>query len=344
MPHKIRVALLGIGNASTSFARGLDYYANERKKIGLWHKKISGLQPSDIKIVAAFDIDPHKVDKDLNDIVQRKNESHGGPERERVRISAGLLADNHSGLFNRDKFVISSRTEFRKVLRDTKTNVVVNLISSGLNKTSREYANVCLDSRIAFINATPTRIASDRQFSKKFSAKGVLIVGDDLQSQIGGTSLHKGIIDLLVERGILVRRTYQLDVGGKQNTQMSHDKIELDNKANKKSCLAIEAPYIFESVTGTTEYTDFLGDSRNSYYWISGEGFMGSKLTIDILVKTNDGTNAGNVLMDVVRAVYSHDNRKVKNGRQLICAYGFKVTPVNYRIREVYHEFISAFK
>jgi myo-inositol-1-phosphate synthase len=342
MPPKIRVALLGIGNASASFVRGLDYYVNERNGAGLWHKKISGLQPSNIKIVAAFDIDPRKVDKNLNDITQKTTDNYGASEKDQVRIEPGLLTDDHSRLFNRDNSVISSSAEFSKVLQDTKTNVVMNLISSGLDKTSREYASICLDARIPFINATSARIASDIQFLKKFSAKDVLIVGDDLQSQIGGTSLHKGIIDLLVERGILVKRTYQLDVGGKQNTQMNHDKKIGSN--NRKSSLAIEAPYIFESVTGTTEYTDFLGDSRNSYYWISGEGFMGSKLAIDILVKTNDGANAGNVLMDVVRAVYAQNKRKVKNGRQLICAYGFKVTPVNYRIREVYQKFVSDFK
>jgi myo-inositol-1-phosphate synthase len=121
-------------------------------------------------------------------------------------------------------------------------------------------------------------------------------------------------------------------------------KVDSISVGDRKSSLAFEAPYNFESVTGKTEHTEFLGDCRNSYYWISGEGFMGCALAIDIVLKSHDGANAGNVLMDVVRAVYVHKNRKVKNGRQLICSYGFKLSPTKYKIRDVYREFISAFK
>jgi myo-inositol-1-phosphate synthase len=108
----------------------------------------------------------------------------------------------------------------------------------------------------------------------------------------------------------------------------------------KTGSIGMEAPYRFESVAGTTEYTDFLGDSRNSYYWMSSEGFLGSDIVMDLTLRTSDGANAGNVLLDVVRA-----SSKSRGGKasEVISAYGFKNPPKRYKIREAYSNFVKMF-
>jgi myo-inositol-1-phosphate synthase len=62
-----------------------------------------------------------------------------------------------------------------------------------------------------------------------------------------------------------------------------------------------------------------------------------------MMLQTSDGANAGNVLLDLVRAVYAHQIANVKNGRELICGYAFKDPPVNGKIRDAYRNFIAAF-
>jgi myo-inositol-1-phosphate synthase len=221
--------------------------------------------------------------------------------------------------------------------------VALNLISSGMDKTSLAYAKAALQARVSFVNATPAKIATNASLAKKFAASKLVLAGDDLLSQFGGTAFHKGMIDFMVERGVHVKQSYQLDVGGSaetKNTMSEH--IRMLKRGMKTRSIGMEAPYKFESVAGTTEYTDFLGDSRNSYYWMSSEGFLGSNIVMDLTLRTNDGSNAGNVLLDVVRAAAA---KKVKAAKasEVISAFGFKSPPKQFKIREAYVNFLNAF-
>jgi myo-inositol-1-phosphate synthase len=55
----IRIAVAGIGNCASSLIQGIAYYKDKSSKeaIGLMHWELGGYTPSDIKVVAAFDID-----------------------------------------------------------------------------------------------------------------------------------------------------------------------------------------------------------------------------------------------------------------------------------------------
>ncbi len=63
---KIRIAIVGVGNCASSLIQGLEYYRDKHpdNAIGLMHWEIGGYQPSDLEVVAAFDIDLRKVGKD----------------------------------------------------------------------------------------------------------------------------------------------------------------------------------------------------------------------------------------------------------------------------------------
>jgi myo-inositol-1-phosphate synthase len=219
---------------------------------------------------------------------------------------------------------------------------VLNLISSGMDKTSTEYAKAALLADASFVNATPAKIANSPLVAK-FAQKRLVLAGDDLLSQFGGTAFHKGMIDFMVERGVHVSKSYQLDVGGSEETKRTMDeRIKMLKRGMKTGAIGMEAPYEFESVAGTTEYTDFLGDSRNSYYWMSSEGFLGSKIIMDLMLRTSDGANAGNVLLDVVRAA-SARGASAKKATDVINAYGFKNPPRKAKIRSAYADFVRAF-
>jgi myo-inositol-1-phosphate synthase len=141
-----------------------------------------------------------------------------------------------------------------------------------------------------------------------------------------------------------VKKSYQLDVGGSLETLNTIDEnIKAMKRKIKTSAINTEAPYEFDSVAGTTEYTDFLKDSRMSYYWMYSEGFLNSPAIIDITLRSRDGANAGNVLFDVVRAVkHCKENGKL-SFNDMICAYGFKNPPKTAKIRDSYANFVNTF-
>ncbi|MEP0826327.1 MAG: hypothetical protein HRF40_12655 [Nitrososphaera sp.] len=334
---EIRVAVIGIGNVGSTFVQGIDYYRG-KNTVGLWHQKIAGLKPADVKVVAAFDIDPAKVGKSLSQVANENSKYHSLKDS-KVIVAPGILADKNAKF---DNPVKTSADEFAKALKKSGAQVVLNLISSGMDKTSLEYAKSALTVRAAFVNATPAKVATNPALAKKFAASRRVLAGDDLLSQFGGTAFHKGMIDFMVERGVHVDKSYQLDVGGSAETQNTMDeRIKMLKRSMKTGSIGMEAPYKFESVAGTTEYTDFLGDSRNSYYWMSSEGFLGSKIVMDLTLRTNDGPNAGNVLLDVVRATAKKS--KAAKASEVISAYGFKNPPKQFKIREAYANFVSMF-
>jgi myo-inositol-1-phosphate synthase len=338
MPE-IRVAVIGVGNVGATFVQGVDYYSSGRNTIGLWHNKIAGLKPGNIKVVAAFDIDPVKVGRGLSQVANESTKKYHDVKDSKVTVSSGILANDNGKTENPVKV---SSDEFARELKKSNAQVVLNLISSGMDRSSLEYAKAALAARASFVNATPAKVATNGALAKKFAANKLVLAGDDLLSQFGGTAFHKGMIDFMVQRGVHVKKSYQLDVGGSAETKNTmNERIRMLKRGMKTGSIGMEAPYNFESVAGTTEYTDFLGDSRNSYYWMSSMGFLGSNIVMDLTLRTSDGANAGNVLLDVVRATA----KRVKAGKasEVISAYGFKSPPKRFKIREAYSNFISMF-
>jgi myo-inositol-1-phosphate synthase len=334
---EIRVAVIGVGNVGATFVQGVDYYSSGKNTVGLWHQKVAGLKPANVKIVAAFDIDPAKAGTSLSQVTGESTRKYHDVKGSKVTIGPGILADGNGKI---DRPAKVSPNEFAKELKKSGAQVALNLISSGMDRTSLEYAKAALAARVSFVNATPAKIATNSALAKKFAASRLVLAGDDLLSQFGGTAFHKGMIDFMVERGVHVKKSYQLDVGGSAETKNTMDEhIRMLKRGMKTGSIGMEAPYKFESVAGTTEYTDFLGDSRNSYYWMSSEGFLGSSIVMDLTLRTSDGANAGNVLLDVVRA----SAKKTGKASEVISAYGFKSPPKRFKIREAYSNFASMF-
>ncbi|AIF84314.1 myo-inositol-1-phosphate synthase [Candidatus Nitrososphaera evergladensis SR1] len=338
----IRVAVIGVGNVGATFVQGVQYYGNSssnnsKNAVGLWHQKVAGFHPSNVKIVAAFDVNPAKVGRPLAEVATSSTKKYCEVSS-KVSVDAGLALDN---AYDGQKPATTSPPDFARALEDSRADIVLNLISSGMDKSSAEYARAALKAGASFVNATPAKLANS-PLAAKFAQKKLVLAGDDLLSQFGGTAFHKGMIDFMVERGVHVSKSYQLDVGGSEETKRTMDeRIKMLKRGMKTGAIGMEAPYEFESVAGTTEYTDFLGDSRNSYYWMSSEGFLGSKIIMDLTLRTSDGANAGNVLIDVVRA--SMAKIPVAKKVPAINAYGFKNPPKKAKVRKAYADFVEMF-
>jgi myo-inositol-1-phosphate synthase len=330
---EIRVSIIGFGNVTNTLIKGLEYYRNDKKNsnnLGIWHDKVGGYSLDDIKIVSIFDIDADKVGK-----LVTCNDS--------IKINAGMLIDQKPSYWN-NNIVSVSEDELLSMLKDSRPDVVVNLISSSMDRSSYAYAECSLACNSSFINATPTALASNTDISKRFKDSGLILVGDDLMSQFGGTVFHRIILRMMHKRGLVVKDSYQLDVGGSSDTRNTlQEHIRAKKRSIKTSSINTELPYEFNLAAGTTEYTEFLDGDRVSYYWIYSEGFMGSPIKVDITMRSNDASNACNVLLDVIRAVkYAMDVKDVSLA-DIISAYGFKSPPRQISVIDAQDEFERIF-
>jgi myo-inositol-1-phosphate synthase len=292
---------------------------------------LGGFRSKDIEVVAAFDIDSRKVGKDLSDAVfaQPNNVSKMvDVPLSNVMVHKGPVLDG-LGEYTRHVVQVSGHSEANvaMVLKEGNVDIVLNLLPSGAVKASHWYAEQALISGCAFVNATPSFIASDVEWAQRFEAAGLPVVGDDLIDQVGSTTLHKTLLQLLSMNGVHVTETYQLDVGGGTESLDTLDRTRDVKRAVKTKSVEAALPYPAAVVAGSTDYVDFLQNRRDSYFWIRGIHFCNVPMQIDLKLSTVDAPNAGSVLLDVLRAAKIAIERKMKGAVTPICAYGFKHPP-----------------
>lgn len=331
---KIKVALAGVGNCSSALIQGLQYYGrceDSEESIGLRHLFLGGFHPRDIQIVAAFDIDSRKVGKDLSEAIFAL--PNNAPKivdvpPSNVIVQKGPVLDG-VGEYTRKVVQISREQEVdvAKTLKETGAEILINLIPSGAAKASQWYAEQALKANCAFVNATPTFIASNTQWAERFEESGLPLVGDDLMDQVGATTLHKALIKLLSLHGVHITETYQLDVGGGTESLDTLERTRDLKRTVKTRSIEGALSYKAEVVAGSMDYVDFLQNRRDSYFWIRGLYFCKTPMQMDLKLSTMDAPNAGSVLLDVIRAVKIALDRKMKGGILPICVYAFKHPP-----------------
>lgn len=342
----VRLAIAGVGNCAAVFLQGLKFYAGN-ETAGLWHPMVAGLRARDIKVVAAFDIDPRKVGVDISKAAfASPNVARRYVDLQRlgVTVSPGLVKGELPPHLRRVTPKTSGVDSVTSELKGSDADILVNLISSGSDLASEGYAIAALQAHCAFVNCTPSLLLRRRRVVTSFSRVKLPLVGDDLMSQFGGTAFHKGLLELMVNRGVKISKSYQLDVGGGSETLNTIDEtIKMAKREVKTSTVASEVPYEFETIAGTTDFVDYMGNDRTSYFWFQGSGFMNSGVSVDIYLRSSDGANAGNVLLDVVRATYDC----LRNGRMrdvdAVRGYGFKSPLRHAHLNEAYSKFAAAF-
>lgn len=346
---EIRVGVVGVGNCCSALVQGLTYYRKAGKggiSEGLTFVNVGGYLPGDIKIVTAFDVDRRKVGRDLGEAIFAEPNSCIrvcdvgvlGTKVLKGPVLDGVAPDMRDHVLVDD----SAAVDVAATLRDAEAEVLVNLLPVGAKKASRLYANEALKAHCAYVNCTPAQIATDKALATKFSRARSPLVGDDLMSQIGGTVFHKSLLEFLHRRGVKVKNSYQLDVGGGTESRATIEESKKMLKQKIKTSLIRSAlPYKFEVVSGTTDYVEFLGNQRVSYYWLSGGYFLGAPILLDIYLRTMDGPNSGAVIFDVVRACKLALERKIGGPLNSICVYGFKNPPEKVSLDQAKQRFIE---
>lgn len=357
--NSIKIAIAGVGNAASALIQSLRFYDNNEKQTKLAYNSIGGYSISDIEIVAAFDVNKEKVNKPLNEaIFAEPNVTKEYIPKEKLKyleeviVKKGPILD---GINDTVKKIVSVDDKTQEVnlaqeLKQNNVDMLIVLIPSGSDKAVKAYAEASLKAGCALINGTPTQIASDPIWAQKFKKAGLTIVGDDLQSQIGGTRLHKGILELLNHLGANLVHTYQLDVSGGAEGLTTLDsthrlrlmKSEIKTESIRRANPNLSADNI---ATGTTDYLDFLGNQRIGHFWIRAKDFLEGEIHIDLTIKSFDGPNAAGTLVDVIRATKLAINRTIEGPAISISAFGFKNPPVYIQESEAstwFREFIDA--
>src|SRR6185503_12681226 len=248
--RKIRIAIVGVGNCASSLVKGINFYnggSTNGASVGLMHRQIGSYKPSDVEVVAAFDIDRRKVGLDVSRaIFSPPNCTKVFCDKVKLTgaiVKMGCVFDSFAPhMADQDPLRTflplekeSTREQIISELKDSCAEILVNYLPVGSEEATRFYASCALEAGLGFVNNIPVFIASDPVWAKRFADKNLPLVGDDIKAQLGATVLHRTIVDLFRKRGVKVERTYQLNTGGNTDFLNMLDRRRLQSKKVSKT-------------------------------------------------------------------------------------------------------------
>ncbi|WP_342023269.1 inositol-3-phosphate synthase [Arthrobacter citreus] len=339
--NPIRVAIVGVGNCAASLVQGVQYYRDADPELtvpGLMHVKFGDYHVNDVQFVAAFDVDGKKVGLDLAEAI-------GASENNTIKIAdvpeTGVLVQRgHTldglGKYYRETIVESDAEPVDMVaaLRDNKVDVMVCYLPVGSEQAAKFYAQCAIDAGVGFVNALPVFIAGTKEWADKFTAAGVPIIGDDIKSQIGATITHRVMAKLFEDRGVILDRTYQLNVGGNMDFKNMLERERLESKkisktqavtSNTSADLKADDVHI-----GPSDYVAWLDDRKWAFVRLEGRNFGDAPVSLEYKLEVWDSPNSAGVIIDAIRAAKIALDRGIGGPILSASSYFMKSPPEQY--------------
>jgi len=172
--QKVRVAIIGVGNCASSLVQGVHYYrdAKDDEQVpGLMHVNLGGYHIRDIEFTAAFDVVDTKVGLDLSEAISaypNNTIKFCDVPKLNIPVHRGMT---HDGLGKYLQQIVKKApgptADIVKILKETKTDVVVNYLPVGSEMATKWYVEQVLEAGCAFVNGIPAlsraRLTSHRR-------------------------------------------------------------------------------------------------------------------------------------------------------------------------------------
>jgi myo-inositol-1-phosphate synthase len=338
---KVRVAIIGVGNCASSLVQGVEYYrhtAAHQQVPGLMHVDLGGYHIGDIEFSAAFDIGDTKVGKDLSEaIFAEPNNTYKFADVPfmNVPVSRGMTHDGLGKYLSHKIHKAAGSTDnIVRILRETRTDVVVSYLPVGSEMATKWYVEQILDAGCAFVNCVPVFIASQQYWRDRFAERGLPVIGDDIKSQVGATITHRVLTALFRERGVRLDRTYQLNFGGNTDfyNMLERDRLE-SKKISKTNAVTSQLDYELSDDdvhVGPSDYVPWLGDRKWAYIRMEGTTFGDVPLNLELKLEVWDSPNSAGVVIDAVRCAKLALDRRIGGALNAASAYFMKTPPHQY--------------
>ncbi len=336
---KVRVAIIGVGNCANSLLQGTQYYkdaAEDEFVPGLMHVNLGGYHIRDIEFTAAFDVVKGKVGEDLADAIwAHPNDTikFADVPKTGIKVSRGMTHDGIGKYLSQVVEKADGPTDdIVGILKDTKTDVVVNYLPVGSEMATKWYVEQILEAGCAMVNCMPVFIAREDYWNKRFQDAGVPIIGDDIKSQVGATITHRVLTSLFRERGVHLDKTMQLNVGGNSDflNMLERERLE-SKKISKTNAVTSMLDYDLGAGNvhvGPSDYVPWLTDRKWAYIRMEGSSFGDVPLNVELKLEVWDSPNSAGIVIDAVRLAKLALNNGVSGSLVEPSSYLMKSPPV----------------
>ena len=350
---EIRTAIVGVGNCASSLIQGIQYYRDAKDDEfvpGLMHVRVGDYHISDIKVVAAFDVDSKKVGCDVADaiFVEPNNTiKFSDVPKTGVSVQRGQTMDGFAKYYREtvDESTADA-VDVVSVLRETQTDILINYLPVGSEEATKWYVAQALDAGCAVVNCMPVFIARNDQWRAKFEAAGLPIVGDDIKAQFGATIVHRALAKLMSDRGLKLDRTSQLNVGGNMDFKNMLEKERLESKRiSKTNAVVSQLDHDISPDNvhiGPSDYIPWLLDRKWCYLYLEGTEFGDIPVRAEVKLEVWDSPNSAGIAIDAIRCCKIAQDRGIAGALYGPSAYFMKSPPVQYADTEA-REMLEAF-
>ena len=356
----IRIAIVGIGNCASSLVQGLEHYREgTNDMVGLMHWEVGGYRPSDIKVVAAWDVDRRKVGSDVAEAIFAKPNCTAvfaaNVPATGTMVKMGALLDgvaDHMADYKDDRtFVVANDAQPTKEqviaeLKASGADVLMNYLPVGSQKATEFYAECALEAGVAFVNNIPVFIASDPVWAQRFEDAGVPIIGDDIKAQLGATIVHRVLTDLFAKRGVKLDRTYQLNTGGNTDflNMSNHRRLESKKISKTEAVQSVAAERLDDDNVhiGPSDYVPWQNDNKVCFLRMEGQLFGGVPMNLELRLSVEDSPNSAGVAIDMIRCAKIARDRGLKGVVDPASAY-FCKHPRTQMTDDLAHEAVEEF-
>ena len=319
MVEKIRVALVGLGNCFSGLIQGIEYYRKNpsQEVIGIIHDKLCDYSIHDIEFVAGFDVAENKIGKSVNEAIYEspnmvswidKNDmpkTDGMVYESPALDGVGIWVENKVNPIQSDKSESQLDEEIKKIIKDTRVEIIVSYLPVGSEKATQFWANICLETNTAFVNCMPAFIASDKEWAQKFKDKNIPIIGDDIKGQVGATIVHRTLARLCDERGTKIEKTYQINVGGntdflnmKEQDRLVSKRISKTESVQSQLTDRLDDEQIY---VGPSDFIPFLGNTKLMFMRIEGRQWANIPYNMEVRLEVDDKANSAGIVIDAIR-------------------------------------------
>lgn len=360
--REIRVAIVGVGNCASSLVQGIHYYkdvSDDEFVPGVMHTNFGGYHIADIKVVAAFDVNENKVGKDIAEAI------YESPNNTTVFAqvpTTGTIVQRGPLLDGVNKYTAPlvpidgnrAAVDVVKILKEAKVDAVINYLPVGSQEATEFYAQAAIDAGAGFVNCIPVFIASNPVWAKKFEDAGLPVIGDDIKAQVGATITHRTLVNLFLDRGMKIDRTYQLNTGG--NTDFLN-MLERERLASKKiskteavvSQIEARGQTINEEDVhvGPSDYVPWQKDNKICFIRIESKHFGDVPMNLELRLSVEDSPNSAGVAIDSIRCLKLALDHKLKGAIIEPAAYFQKHPPRQIEdrtARQMVEDYIENYK
>jgi myo-inositol-1-phosphate synthase len=362
---EIRIAIAGVGNCASSLVQGIGYYADIMRPggaggvVGLAHPRLGGYEPSDVRVVAAIDIDARKVGRGLNDALAAPPNNTkifhalapgGGCEVAMGNVLDGV-ADHMADYPEHRRFVVADRpsasaARIEKLLAESGAEILMCYLPVGSQRAVEFYAECCLNTGVSLINCMPVFIVSDAAWGERFRRAGIPCVGDDVKAQFGATVVHRVLARLMEERGVKLDATYQLNTGGNTDflNMLNHNRLGSKRVSKTQAVQSqLDVPLPDEQVhIGPSDYVAWQNDNKVCFLRLEGRGFGGVGLNLELRLSVEDSPNSAGETIDAIRCCKLARRKGLAGPLDAVCAYTMKHPPVQFTDSQA-HEMLEQF-